>query len=104
MEKKVFENIIGASKEIKETIEIARKVALSDVPVLLLGETGVGKKLFANSIHNESIRRESPFVSINCSNLLESEMFGYKTDTRIGSSNLKECWRRQTQGQFFSMR
>lgn len=101
MEKKVFENIIGASKEIKETIEIARKVALSDVPVLLLGETGVGKKLFANSIHNESIRRESPFVSINCSNLLESEMFGYKTDTRIGSSNLKGMLEEANSGTVF---
>jgi len=101
----VFENIISESKEIKETIEIARKVALSDVPVLLLGETGVGKKLFANSIHNESIRRESLFVSINCSvidsNLLESEMFGYKTDTRSGSGNVKGMFEEANSGTVF---
>jgi transcriptional regulator with PAS, ATPase and Fis domain len=87
-----FENIVSESKEIKETIEIARKVAKTDVPVLLVGETGSGKELFAQSIHNESSRRKSPFITINCnavaSDLPELEMFGYKTGafTEAGSN------------------
>lgn len=77
-----FENMANESKEIKETIKIARKVAKTDVPVLIVGETGSGKEFFAQSIHNESSRRKSPFVTINCNtaarDLLELEMFGYK--------------------------
>ncbi len=89
IEEFVFADIIGESKEIKETIEIARKVALTDIPVLLLGETGVGKEIFAKAIHYESSRRESPFIQIKCSahrsDLLETEMFGNKMNPLIVS-------------------
>lgn len=76
-----FEDIKGESKELKSTISIARSYASSDSTVLIRGETGTGKELFAQSIHNASNRMDGPFVAINCaslsSNLLESELFGY---------------------------
>lgn len=77
-----FDNIIGNSKLIKESILLAQKVAPTDSTVLIEGETGTGKELFAQSIHNASSRKNKPFVAVNCSafskELLESEMFGYK--------------------------
>ena len=76
-----FDNIIGKSKQIKEVIDLAKKVAPTDTTVLLTGETGTGKEVFAQAIHQESNRQKFPFVAINCSafskELLESEMFGH---------------------------
>lgn len=76
-----FEDIVGVSAKIKSTIDIARKYALVDAAVLITGETGVGKEMFAQAIHNASSRRNGPFVAINCGALpesvLESELFGY---------------------------
>jgi len=76
-----FYNIKGESKEIKNTILIAKSYASSESTILIQGETGTGKELFAQSIHNDSPRKDGPFVAINCaslsSNLLESELFGY---------------------------
>jgi DNA-binding NtrC family response regulator len=77
-----FDSILGSSRVIKEAIEQARKVAPADTTVLLLGETGTGKEVFAQAIHNNSKRVGKPFVALNCSafsrELLESELFGYK--------------------------
>lgn len=79
--KYTFENIIGESEALKYDIEIARKYTQVDSNILLVGETGTGKELFAHSIHNASRRHNQPFVSVNCAalpeNLLESELFGY---------------------------
>lgn len=76
-----FENIIGRSRAIMEAVSLAKKVAVTDSTVLLLGETGTGKEVFAQAIHNESPRRLKPFVAINCAafskDLLESEIFGH---------------------------
>lgn len=76
-----FEDIKGESNELKNTISIARSYASSESTILIRGETGTGKELFAQSIHNASNRKDGPFVAINCaslsSNLLESELFGY---------------------------
>lgn len=87
-----FDAIVGKSSAIQEAITLARKVAQTDVPVLLTGETGTGKEVFAQSIHQHSIRREKAFVAINCSSfsrdLLESEMFGHKAGAFTGA--LKE--------------
>lgn len=85
-----FENIIGSSKAIQETIRLAKKVAPADSTVLLEGETGAGKELFAQAIHYSSPRKNKPFVAINCSafpkDLLESEMFGYKKGAFTGAA------------------
>ena len=73
-----FENIRGESKEIKEAIEIAKRIAPTDVPVLLKGETGTGKKLFARAIYNAGSRKNFPFITINCSAIsgdFEKEFF-----------------------------
>ncbi len=76
-----FRDIKGESDEIKNAISIAKSYASSDSTILIQGETGTGKELFAQSIHNSSSRKGGPFVAINCaslsSNLLESELFGY---------------------------
>ncbi|MES2375107.1 MAG: sigma-54 dependent transcriptional regulator [Bacteroidota bacterium] len=84
-----FANIIGNAKAIQDVISLARKVAATDTTVLLLGETGTGKEVFASAIHYESERRLMPFVAINCSSfsaeLLESELFGYKAGAFTGA-------------------
>lgn len=76
-----FDSILGDSAVLKSVIALARKVAVTDVPVLLTGETGTGKELFAQSIHTASNRKAGPFMAINCSafskDLLESELFGH---------------------------
>ncbi|MFZ0281097.1 MAG: sigma-54 dependent transcriptional regulator, partial [Bacteroidales bacterium] len=84
-----FENIIGKSDLIQEAIELAKKVAKSDTSVLLTGETGTGKEVFAQAIHNASGRKNMNFIAINCSaishDLLESEFFGHKAGAFTGA-------------------
>jgi len=84
-----FDHIIGRSKPILDAIEIAKKVSPTDTTVLLLGETGTGKEVFAESIHYDSPRHLQPFVAVNCSSfpaeLLESELFGYKAGSFTGA-------------------
>lgn len=84
-----FTDIKYTSESIKECISNAKKFAASDSTVLILGETGVGKELFAQSIHNESYRKHGPFVAINCAslpeNILESELFGYEEGAFTGA-------------------
>lgn len=88
-----FENIIGESPEIKEAIKMAQKVASSDISVLLQGETGTGKEIFSQAIHQSSDRSEGPFVALNCSafpkDMLESEMFGFKKGAFTGAIESK---------------
>jgi PAS domain S-box-containing protein len=76
-----FDSIKGKSKEMQKTKEKAKLYAEVDSTVLILGETGTGKELFAQSIHNASLRADKPFIAVNCAalpeNLLESELFGY---------------------------
>ena len=85
-----FENIIGISPAIQEAKRLAMISALSKSTVLLLGETGTGKELFAQAIHNHSSRRGHPFLAINCGaiprELLESELFGYAEGSFTGAS------------------
>jgi PAS domain S-box-containing protein len=76
-----FNDILGESREIRQAIEIARRVADSDATVLLYGESGTGKEMFAQGIHNASRRKNQPFIFINCGaiprDLVASELFGY---------------------------
>lgn len=79
--KATFEGIVGTSEAIIKTIEKAKKFSLTNSNILIMGESGTGKEMFAQSIHNYSLRKNGPFVAINCGaipeNLLESELFGY---------------------------
>lgn len=83
------ENIIGKSEEIHNTISLAKKAARNDFTILITGETGTGKEVFANAIHYLSRRRDKPLISINCaaipSELLESELFGYDEGSFTGA-------------------
>ncbi len=76
-----FEDIVGQSPAIEKAKEEAENYAQVDSPLLIYGETGTGKELFAQAIHNASPRKDNPFVAFNCAaipeNLLESELFGY---------------------------
>ncbi len=85
-----FEDIIGESSQIKTTIERARMFALVPSNTLIVGETGTGKELFAQSMHNASPRKDAPFVAVNCAaipeNLMESEFFGYTGGAFTGAS------------------
>ena len=84
-----FDNIVYQSDKMKESLSIAQKLAVTDYPILISGESGVGKELFAQSIHNASHRTNGPFVAINCAampeSLLESELFGYENGAFTGS-------------------
>ncbi|MFQ5513041.1 MAG: sigma-54-dependent transcriptional regulator [Myxococcota bacterium] len=76
-----FENIVGESDALRESIDIVRKVADTDATILIRGESGVGKELFARAVHYNSGRADRPFVAVNCGaipeDLLESELFGH---------------------------
>ena len=84
-----FDSIIGTSKPITEAINLSKKVAPTDATVLLLGETGTGKEVFAQAIHTASTRTGKSFMAINCSSfskeLLESEIFGHKAGAFTGA-------------------
>lgn len=88
--KNSFQNIVGKSAAIRETIHLAERYARSNSAVLITGETGTGKELFAQSIHNKSSRVQEPFVAINCAalpeSLLESELFGYVKGAFTGAN------------------
>ena len=94
LEKKVghtysFDSVLGDSKALKDAVSLAQKVSGTDVPVLLTGETGKGKEVFAQAIHYNSKRAKQNFVAVNCSSfskeLLESEMFGHKAGSFTGA-------------------
>jgi len=89
-----FDDIIGKSDVILKCINLARKTAPTDATVLLLGETGTGKEVFANAIHSNSKRSNKPFIAINCSaftkDLLEGELFGHKAGAYTGATKDKK--------------
>ena len=87
--KYTFHDIVGKSEEMDQIKRMAQKFATSNSTVLIYGQTGTGKELFAQSIHNASPRRDFPFIAINCAaipeNLLESELFGYEEGSFTGA-------------------
>lgn len=84
-----FEDIMYESEEMSQCMNIAKKYSKYDSPILILGQSGVGKELVAQSIHNNSKRRNGPFVAINCAalpdSLIESELFGYAEGSFTGA-------------------
>ncbi|MFP4093811.1 MAG: sigma-54-dependent transcriptional regulator [Cyclobacteriaceae bacterium] len=93
-DKSSFSKIIGQSRPVSRMIELAKKVAVTDTTVLLLGETGTGKELLADAIHLASRRRKGPFITINCAaipkDLQESELFGHKKGSFTGAATDKK--------------
>jgi len=89
----LFPKIVGQSKEMRSIFNQILKVAPTDSTVLILGETGTGKELFAKSIHEHSKRSDKPFVAINCAaipeGLLESELFGHEKGAFTGAESKK---------------
>lgn len=92
-----LEGIIGSSQPMQQVTRMMEKVGPTNASVLLNGETGTGKELFAHALHDLSPRREGPFVAINCAaipeNLLEAELFGYEKGAYTGAA-------KQTPGKF----
>lgn len=92
--KKHSENIIGDSKAISRVLNLANKAAQSDSNILIEGETGTGKELFAEYIHKQSTRKDKPFVVINCASLpdqlIESELFGHERGAFTDAKSTKQ--------------
>ena len=88
------EGIVGRSKQILDILEIVHRVAPTDATVLLRGESGVGKEVFARAIHFLSNRSDKPFITVNCAaipeNLLEAELFGYEKGAFTGAYTSKK--------------
>lgn len=97
-----FETIIGKSKAIEQVVALAQKVAKTDSTVLLTGETGTGKEVFAQAIHENSHRAGKSFVALNCSTfskeILESELFGHKQGAFTGALKDKKGFIEEANG------
>ena len=97
-----FDTIIGKSKALEQVIELAKKVAKTDSTVLLTGETGTGKEVFAQAIHENSNRVGKSFVALNCSTfskeILESELFGHKMGAFTGAIKDKKGFIEEANG------
>ena len=89
-----FDNIIGESPAMQQALKLSKKVANTDTSVLLIGETGTGKEVFANAIHQASNRNKENFIAVNCSafsrEILESEIFGHKAGSFTGATKDKK--------------
>lgn len=101
-----FDKILGKAPAIREAVSLAQKVAVTDTTVLLLGETGTGKEVFAQAVHQASPRSKNAFVAVNCSafsrELLESELFGHKAGAFTGAvKDKKGLFEEANQGTIF---
>lgn len=84
-----FDDVIGTSTKLTRTVGLAKKIAAGDADVLITGDSGTGKEVFAQAIHNASTRASGPFIAVNCASLtptlLESELFGYEDGAFTGA-------------------
>ncbi len=100
-----FSDIIGSDPDIRNAVRIAMMAADSPSPVMIYGETGTGKELFAQSIHNHSLRKKKPFIPINCAaipeNLLEGMLFGTSKGAFTGAINKRGLFELASGGTIF---
>lgn len=100
-----FEDIIYASSNMAEAVQLSKRVAKSNASVLIIGETGTGKELFAESIHSESNKKNKPFVAVNCAaipgTLLESTLFGVTKGAYTGAIEKKGLFEQSSDGTIF---
>lgn len=101
-----FDNIVGISKQIDQVKESARRIAPTDITVLITGASGTGKELFARAVHHHSRRRNQPFIAVDCSaipeSLMESELFGHtKGAFTSASQNRKGLFEQADTGTLF---
>ena len=96
------ETVIGAGQGLRPVMEMVHQVSPTESPVLLLGETGTGKEVVANAIHNLSLRKQGPFIRVNCgaipASLLDSELFGYEKGAFTGAVSRKRGRIERAQG------
>jgi transcriptional regulator with PAS, ATPase and Fis domain len=102
----LLDSFVANSKAMQKFMKMARRAAKTDSVVLILGETGVGKERLARTIHNESLRRENPFVAVNCGvfqeTLLESELFGHEEGAFTGAAKSRRgCFEMAHTGTLF---
>lgn len=85
-----LENVVGTSEKMRKVLETVERISKTDVTVLIEGESGTGKELIAKGIHFSGVRRDKPFVAVNCGaipeNLIEAELFGYKRGAFTGAN------------------
>lgn len=100
-----LDNIIGASPQMKKAVNSAEKIAAYEIPVMIIGETGTGKELFAQGIHNASAYRKGPFISLNCAalpeSLLESILFGTSKGSFTGAIDMPGLFEQAENGSLF---
>lgn len=98
----IVDSVVGAETGLKQVMERVALVARSDVPVLILGETGSGKEVAARAIHSQSKRIAGPFLRVNCgalpSELIDSELFGHERGSFTGATNLRKGWFERADG------
>jgi transcriptional regulator with GAF, ATPase, and Fis domain len=96
------EKIVGADAGLHEVMERVQLVSQSDVPVLILGETGTGKEVVARAIHSRSARAAGPFIRVNCgaipSELIDSQLFGHERGSFTGASETRQGWFERADG------
>lgn len=100
-----FDDLKSENKDLKAIVAKARKASSTSVPILLYGETGTGKEIFAQSIHNQSVNREEMFVAVNCAaipeTLMESLLFGTVKGVFTGAENNKGLLEQAGKGTLF---
>lgn len=98
----IKDEIVGADSGLKPVMERAALVAPSDVPVLILGETGTGKEVISRAIHNRSSRATGPFIRVNCgaipTELIDSQLFGHEKGSFTGASEQRQGWFERADG------
>jgi transcriptional regulator with GAF, ATPase, and Fis domain len=100
--REMSEKIVGAESGLRQVMERATLVAQSDVPVLILGETGTGKEVVSRAIHSRSVRSAGPFIRVNCgaipAELIDSQLFGHERGSFTGASETRQGWFERADG------